>query len=81
MMVCTTQLQFKVGSEPWMMRGLIFFACPKVHKSANRFDQGLKPEPPECTQCFTPIPRMWITIHFIKDGDVPQTVVCPYFIC
>jgi len=47
-MVCRTQLQFKVGSEPWMMRGLIFFTCPKVYKSANRFDQGLKPEPPEC---------------------------------
>ena len=82
MTVCRTHLQFKVGSEPWLMRALIFFTCPKVHKSANRFDQGLKSELPECMQCFTPIPpQIWVTIHFIKDGVVPQTVVCPYFIC
>jgi hypothetical protein len=39
--VCRTELWFTVGSEPWVMTGLIFFTCPEVHKSANRFDQGL----------------------------------------
>jgi hypothetical protein len=64
------------GVELWMTRGLIV-TCPKAHKkSANRFDQGLKPELPDSMQCFTPVPpQIWITLHFIKEGAVPQTVV------
>jgi hypothetical protein len=75
-MVCRTQTWFKVGFKLWMTRGLIF-TCPKAHKkSANRFDQGLKPEPPESMQFFTPVPpQVWVTLHFIKDGVAPQTAV------